>query len=129
MGEAIVTKLSVLVVDDYKIVRDAVRTLLETDPGVRVVGEACDGVEAVDMVTSLQPDVIIMDISMPKMNGLEATRAIRQKWPSISVILTTALAATDYHEVSCLCGANAFLAKENIPLQLLPTIHRIVGIV
>jgi len=128
MGVLTVTKVSVLVVDDYKIVRDVVRALLESDPGVQVVGEACDGVEAVDLVSYLQPDVIVMDISMPRMNGLEATRSIKEKWPTITVILTTALPAPSYQDISDLCGANAFLAKENIPLQLLPIIHRMVRI-
>jgi DNA-binding NarL/FixJ family response regulator len=128
MGVTAVTKVNVLVVDDYKIVRDVVKSLLGEDPGVHVVGETCDGVEAMDLASCLQPDVIVMDINMPKMNGLEATRAIREKWPSISVILTTALAGACYQDVSHLCGANAFLAKENIPHQLLPIIHRIVRV-
>jgi DNA-binding NarL/FixJ family response regulator len=115
-------------VDDYKIVRDVVKSLLDADPGVQVIGEACDGLEALNLISDLQPDVIVMDISMPKMNGLEATRAIRDKWPSISVILTTALAGACYQDVSHLCGANAFLAKENIPQQLLPIIHRMVRV-
>jgi len=128
MGEGTVTKVNVLVVDDYKIVRDVVKSLLGADPGVQVVGEACDGIEALDLASCLQPDVIVMDISMPRMNGLEATRAIHEKWPSISVILTTALAGACYQDVSRLCGANAFLAKENIPHQLLPIIHRVVRV-
>ena len=122
------TKINVLVVDDHKAVRDVARRLLESDPGVRVVGEACDGVEAMDLTSNLQPDVIVMDISMPKMNGLEATSAIREKWPTISVILVTALAIDAYREVSQICGATAFLAKENMPAQLLNTLHRVLRV-
>jgi two-component system, NarL family, response regulator len=120
--------INVLVVDDHKIVRDVARKLLESDPGVRVVGEACDGVEAIDLTSNLQPDVIVMDISMPKMNGLEATSAIRARWPTISVILVTALAVDAYWEISQLCGATAFLAKENMPAQLLNTLHRVLRV-
>jgi DNA-binding NarL/FixJ family response regulator len=123
-----VAKINVLVVDDHKMVRDVARRLLESDPTVRVVGEACDGVEAMDLTSNLQPDVIVMDISMPKMNGLEATSAIREKWPTISVILVTALAIDAYREVSQLCGATAFLSKENMPAQLLNTLHRILRV-
>jgi DNA-binding NarL/FixJ family response regulator len=127
--EIAMTKINVLVVDDHKAVRDVARRLLESDPGVRVVGEACDGVEAMDLTSNLQPDVIVMDISMPKMNGLEATSAILEKYPTISVILVTALAIDAYREVSQLCGATAFLAKENMPAQLLNTLHRVLRVV
>jgi len=118
--------IDVLVVDDHQSVRQAARILLGSDPNVRVVGEACDGVEALVLAEQLQPDVILMDIAMPQMNGIEATLAIHEKWPNIRVILITALAADTYREISQLCGAKAFLPKENMRTELLPMLYRML---
>ena len=123
------TQIRVLVVDDQKIVRDAARRLLECDPDVRVIGEAADGIEAVGLALRLQPDVIVMDIRMPKMNGLEATSNIRELSPSICVILITALAIEAYSDISRICGASAFLSKEDLSAQLLTTVRRIVPVI
>ncbi len=118
--------IDILVVDDHALVRHAARTLLGSDPNMRVVGEACDGVEALLLAEQLQPDVILMDIAMPQMNGIQATLAIHEKWPNICVILITALAADTYREISQLCGARAFLPKEAMQKELLPTLYRTV---
>ena len=83
--------IRVLVVDDNHEFRSAVRDLLEGDLQIRVVGEACDGVQAISLTAHLQPDLILMDIAMPLMNGLEATSAIRERWPKVIVILVTAI--------------------------------------
>jgi DNA-binding NarL/FixJ family response regulator len=72
----------------------------------------------------LQPDLIIMDIAMPLMNGLEATTAIRERWPKVVVILVTAIPSNSYQQISDRCGANAFLPKEEMGSRLIPTLHR-----
>jgi two-component system NarL family response regulator len=118
--------IDVLVVDDHQLVRQVARTLLGTDPQVRVVGEACNGIEALSLAEQLQPQVILMDIAMPKMNGIEATLAIHEKWPSICVILITGLTVDTYREISQVCGARAFLAKEEMRNELLPTLYRAI---
>src|SRR5207248_1689194 len=86
--------IRVLVVDDNQEFRVAVRDLLEGDLQIRVVGEACDGLQAISLTASLQPDLILMDIAMPLMNGLEATSAIRGRWPKVIVVLVRPYQAT-----------------------------------
>jgi len=119
-------KIKVLIVDDHAPVRSLLKQLLEADREIEVVGEACDGLEAIDLTSQLQPNVIVMDIAMPRMNGLDATRSIRQKWPAVSVILVTGMASESYNQVVELCGAQAFLPKENMGALLLRTVHRVV---
>src|ERR1700686_2971080 len=117
--------IRVLVVDDNHEFRSAVRDLLEGDLQIRVVGEACDGLHAISLTAHLQPDLILMDIAMPVMNGLEATSAIRERWPTIGVILVTAVPSNSYQQISDRCGAKAFLPKEDMGSLLIPTLHRL----
>ncbi len=117
--------IRVLVVDDNQEFRAAVRDLLEGDLQIRVVGEACDGLQAISLTAHLQPDLILMDIAMPLMNGLEATSAIRERWPQVIVILVTAIPSNSYQQISDRCGANAFLPKEEMGSRLIPTMHRL----
>ena len=117
--------IRVLVVDDNQEFRGAVRDLLEGDLQIRVVGEACDGLQAISLTAHLQPDLILMDIAMPLMNGLEATSAIRERWPKVIVILVTAIPSNSYQQISDRCGANAFLPKEEMGSRLISTMHRL----
>lgn len=119
-------KIKVLIVDDHAPVRGLLKQLLEADRDIEVVGEACDGVEAIDLTSQLQPNLIVMDIAMPRMNGLDATRMIREKWTAVNVILVTGMASESYNQVVELCGAQAFLPKENMGALLVRTVHRVV---
>ena len=83
-------KIRILIADDHAVVREGTRRILEQEPDMEVVGEAGDGEEAVNLATSLKPDVVIMDISMPKMDGIEATRLIKAACPTISVLALSA---------------------------------------
>ena len=118
--------IRVLIVDDHEIIRQVIRTLLGPDPNICIVGEASNGVEALHLTAQLNPDVVLMDIAMPQMNGIEAALAIHDNWPSICVILITALAADTYVEISKLCGARAFLPKETLRNELVSTLYRAV---
>ena len=79
----------VLIVDDHAVVRAGLRALLEIEPDIKIVGEAADGVEAVHLALTLQPDVVLMDLVMPKQDGISAIREIRSKNPDIKVIALT----------------------------------------
>lgn len=80
--------IRILVVDDHPIVRQGLRTLLEGREGWEVIGEASDGMEAVEKAGKLQPDVMVLDVTMPRMNGLEACRAIRRSLPKLEILLS-----------------------------------------
>jgi DNA-binding NarL/FixJ family response regulator len=110
----------VLIVDDLSRSRDGLRTLLETWSGVEVVGEAVDGMDAILMVEKHQPDVVLMDARMPVLDGLEATRLIKHRWPEVRVIILTMYAT---HRINALdAGADAFLVKGCPADTLLETI-------
>lgn len=100
---------SVLIVEDRPQAREGLKALLTTAPSVQVVGEAADGREAILRITELQPDVVLMDASMPVMDGLEATRLVKTQWPQIRVVVLTV--HTALRAAALAAGADAFLVK------------------
>ena len=104
-------KIRVIIADDHAIVRDGTRQLLEREEDMEVVGEAGDGEEAVTMATKLQPDVAIIDIAMPKLNGIEATRQIKALLPSTAVLILTAYDDDQYVFALLEAGAAGYLLK------------------
>ena len=105
-------KIRVLVVDDHTMVRQGLRSVLESYPDVEVVGEAVDGEEAVAFAARLQPSLVVMDINMPKMNGIEATAAITARYPGIVVIGLSVQAGGAHAEAMRKAGAFTLLTKE-----------------
>ena len=87
MREIQASAMRILIVDDHDLVRRQVRSLLSDYPNFEVCGEAADGLDAIEKAKSLRPDLVLMDISMPRMNGLEATKVIRRELPSVDVIV------------------------------------------
>lgn len=114
--------IATLIVDDDLTFRRVVRQLLERAPEVSVVGEATDGEEALQLTQTLRPDVVLMDIAMPRLDGLEATRRIKAERPEVKVIILTVHNEEAYRKTACERGADAFLAKKTVGSQLLPTI-------
>ena len=100
---------SVLIVDDRSQAREGLKALLATAPAVQLVGEASDGKEAIDLVEKCRPDVVLMDASMPVMDGLEATRLVKAQWPEVRVIVLTIHAALRAKALAA--GADVFLVK------------------
>ena len=103
--------IRVVIADDHRLVRDELRNILEETADIQLVGEAADGCQAVDLAGALTPDVVLMDINMPRMNGLEATHIIRQRYPSIQVV-GLSVNATHFSEALRWAGATAVLNKD-----------------
>jgi two-component system, NarL family, nitrate/nitrite response regulator NarL len=107
------TRTSVLLVDDHAVVREGIRNLLDREPGIVVVGEAKDGRQAVEMAKALDPDVVLMDIGMPGMNGIEATRQIREAAPRSRVLILSAHSDDHYIQEVTALGAVGFILKQS----------------
>ena len=109
-------KIRVMVVDDHRLVREGLANLLRLQPGIEVCGEASDGDEAVSKAKSLKPDVILMDISMPGLSGIAATRLIKKDLPEVKVIMLTMMDQEGYVYESVKAGATGYLLK-NVSLE------------
>jgi two-component system NarL family response regulator len=104
--------IRVLVADDHELFRRGLKMVLESEDGIEVIGEAADGEEAVAKASELAPDVVLMDVRMPRVNGIEATRRIRQSSPSIPIIVLTVSDEKDDLDEAVRAGATAYLLKE-----------------
>ncbi len=116
-------KLRVLIVDDHGIVRAGIRSLLEGQPDIEVVGEATRGEEAVEKAMQLHPELVLMDIAMPGMNGIEATRRIKKELPDISVLVLTMHDDEEFFFPVLRAGASGYVLKESEPHELLYAIR------
>jgi CheY-like chemotaxis protein len=116
--------ITVLVVDDEERIRRFEKLLLESDSKVRVVGEADNGQSATTLARELSPDVVLMDISMPVMNGFDAAKTILRDCPNTSIIMTTAMGSEPYRRASLSVGAAGFVEKSSLDSELIDTIHR-----
>ncbi len=105
-------RITVLLADDHTVVRQGLRKVLDSETDIEVVGEAASGREAVKLATTLRPSVIVMDIAMPKFNGLEATRRIRETVPGVKVLILSAHADDAYVETVIGLGAVGYLIKQ-----------------
>jgi NarL family two-component system response regulator LiaR len=117
--------IRVLVVDDQAIVRKGVRALLEQVGGIEVVGEAKEGQEAITQVAKLRPDVILMDLVMPGMGGIEAIRHITAQWEGARILVLTSFAGDEKVFPAIKAGALGYLLKDSEPLELLEAIRRV----
>jgi two-component system nitrate/nitrite response regulator NarL len=118
-------ELRILVVDDHEIVRRGISSLLEAHAGWVVCGHAGDGVEAIDQTHKLLPDIIIMDVTMPTMNGLQATRVLCQRQPESMVIVLSQHDSKEMMGEALSAGARAFVRKSSAARDLVDTIERL----
>jgi DNA-binding NarL/FixJ family response regulator len=117
----------ILLVDDHPIVRQGLRTLLEGRTGWEVVGEASDGVEALEKVSSLQPDVVVLDVTMPRMNGLEACRVMQQKLNEnpVEILFVTQHDSPQMMREALDAGARGYVVKSNAARDLLEAVEAV----
>jgi len=118
---------TILAVDDDPTFRAVVRRLLQKDADVELVGEAENGEDAVSFVRNLRPDVVLMDLSMPRVDGFEAAKRIKSYQPEIKVIVLTIHAGSEFEQASIKTGADAFIVKKRLSSELLPTIHGLLS--
>jgi YesN/AraC family two-component response regulator len=113
-------KTRLILADDNPHALHGLRAILSSQPGVEVAGEASQGDEAITLVETLQPDVALLDVRMPKTDGMQATRTIKKRWPEVRVVLISMY--TDYKVEALATGADAFLVKGCTAEELLTTI-------
>jgi DNA-binding NarL/FixJ family response regulator len=114
----------ILIADDHDLVRDGLNRLLSLTPGLEVIGEASNGREAVELCRRLNPDLVLMDVHMPEMDGLEATRAIKAKQPSVRVLVVTTFENPNYLLEALKAGAAGYVLKDAPVARLINAIHR-----
>jgi two-component system response regulator NreC len=116
-------EVKLLLVDDHEVVRTGLRMLLENQPNIKIIGEASTGLQALEMVDELMPDVVIMDITLPDISGIEATRRLRQSHPDLPVVALTIHEDEQYFFEMLQAGASGYVPKRAAPEDLLNAIQ------
>jgi DNA-binding NarL/FixJ family response regulator len=117
--------INVVLADDHTIVRDGLRALLEANPEIKVVGDAADGGEVLSLVEEMKPDVVIMDISMPELNGIDATRQILASYPAVRVIILSMSGTADHVFHALQAGARGYLLKESAGREVMEAVQSV----
>jgi DNA-binding NarL/FixJ family response regulator len=120
-------KLRILLADDHQMLRDGLRLLIDAQPNMRVVGEAANGREALLKAREVSPDMVVMDLSMPEMNGLEATQRLRAELPHVRILALTAHEDESYLAQLCKAGAAGYVLKRSAGDELLQAITTIAN--
>jgi len=118
----------VVVADDSPVYRSNLRRFVEHNPDFAVVGEAQDGDEALTLIEQLSPDILLLDIEMPRMDGMEVLQHLQKAASSLCVLVISAHASPSYRKQALCRGAAAFLAKEEVPSQLIDTIYTLMNV-
>jgi two-component system response regulator NreC len=124
-AEGMGKKIRVVLADDHRMMREGIRALLERQKDIEVVGEAADGREAVRLATQLSPDLVVMDVSMPLLNGIEATRQIRRDCPKVSILILTVHESEEYVAQLLAAGADGYIIKRAAGDELISAIRAV----
>ena len=119
--------IRVLVVDDVEIVRRSIRQILQTQPDVEVVSEAIGGADAIRKVREHRPDVVLLDITMPVMNGFEAARLIKHEFPATVILVVSQFESAPFAREAIAAGASTYVEKSNASAELLPMLRKTVS--
>jgi DNA-binding NarL/FixJ family response regulator len=122
-----VRRARLLIVDDHDLIRESTQLMLEGEPDLEVVGEAANGHHALELCRQLRPDLVLMDVRMPEMDGLTATREIKKEMPTISVLVVSAYESEDYRREAASAGATDYILKDAERYQLLEAVHAALG--
>ena len=117
------SEINVMIVDDHPMFRQGLRDLVETDPNLQIVGEAADGESALEMAGRLHPDVVLMDINLPTLNGLQVTRQLKEQLPEINIVMITGYDDAEQVFHAFRAGASAYCAKDISPEDLIQIIY------
>ena len=118
-------RLRVLLADDHQLMRSGVRLMLEREPDLTVVGEASDGREAVSLVKTLKPEVVVMDIGMPNLNGIEAARQMTHENPELAIVIVSMHSDESYVLRALKAGARGYLLKDSAEADLINAVHAV----
>jgi two-component system, NarL family, response regulator NreC len=121
------TKLRILLADDHEAVREGLKAILNSQPDMEVVGEAPDGVAALTQSLDLEPDVVVMDVSMPRLNGLKATEALHERFPQLKILTLTRHAEQGYVQQLLEAGASGYVLKQSRVAELLHAIRAVAA--
>jgi two-component system response regulator NreC len=119
--------MRILLADDHGIVRRGMRSLLDAEPGLEVVGEAANGREALKLLETLRPDMAILDVSMPLLNGIEVAAQAMKAWPDLKIIMLSMYSDEAYVVRALSAGARGYLLKEATEEDLLPAVRAVAG--
>jgi DNA-binding NarL/FixJ family response regulator len=117
----------VALIDDHPIVRQGLRNLLQTEPSFAVIGEADDGITGVDLVQRIKPDVLIVDLMMPGLNGLDLIKQVLKSLPKLRILVLSMQSADSYVVEALNCGAVGYVLKETGPSEIIQAIHTVVA--
>jgi two-component system response regulator NreC len=120
-------KIRVYIADDYPVLRDGMKAVFASQPGFDVVGEAGDGIEALEGIARLKPDVVIMDITMPRLNGIIATKRIGEEYPDVKVIILSMHADTHNAIDAFRAGACGYILKDSASEDILEAVRKVNG--
>lgn len=126
-GDEAVPPARLLIVDDHDLIRESTQLMLEGEPDLEVVGEAVNGRHALELCRRLRPDLVLMDVRMPEMDGLTATREIKKEMPAISVLVVSAYESEDYRREAASAGATDYILKDAERRQLLEAVRAALG--
>jgi two-component system response regulator NreC len=115
-----------LITEDHELIREGLKALLSNEPGMEVVGAAPDAEQAIELTRQLQPDIVLMDISMPGRNGIEATRAIREAAPATRVLMLTVHEEKELVQEALRSGASGYVLKQALKSELINAIHAVL---
>lgn len=118
-------KIRILLADDHQLMRSGVRLMLEREADLSVVGEACDGREAVSMAKTLKPEVVVMDIGMPNLNGIEAAHQMTQDNPQLAIVMVSMHSDESYVLRALKAGARGYLLKDSAEADLIKAVHAV----